>query len=98
MAAFHRGAGNSARNAETMKTAPRQAQKNPSTQTGVVFQLKQLPNRQCCSAGAPGTPEPALSLTLRLPAYPTYRVCELVGNELAHQGNGCGPFLPNLEE
>ena len=51
-----------------------------------------------CSAGVPGTSELVPSLTPRLPAYPTYRVCELVGNELAHQGNGCGPFLPNLEE
>ena len=40
----------------------------------------------------------ALYLISQVPAYLTYRVCELVGNELAHQGNGRGPFLPNLEE
>lgn len=52
-----------------------------------------------------GAPEPilflplsfGLSLTPKTPAE-AYRVCELVGNELAHQGNGCGAFLPNLEE
>lgn len=51
-----------------------------------------------------GTLESTLSLPLGFvppppkPSADTYRVCELVSNELAHQGNGCGPFLPNLEE
>lgn len=111
MAAFQRATGPAEPRQECRENEDNtsEVQKNASMQGArewVLSSWSSSLNRQYCSAqGAPGTLEPilslplgaALSLTPKLPAYPTYRVRELVGNELAHQGNGCGPLFPDLE-